>query len=186
MIELTLVRHAPTPMNESGRYQGWTDPDLSEAGRERARSLGRNVLTTLGAHPARVLASDLLRARRTAELAFPGSEIELEPRIRELRMGAFEGRTWDENMKRHGKVFRRWIERPDRHAPPGGESLADFQARVESWLRDLRSPDRVVAVTHGGVLRFLAARLTGFRHPPGILGHAPPGSVLRTALGGSA
>lgn len=43
-----------------------------------------------------VYASDLARARATAELALPGHALRTDPRIRELDYGAFEGHRWSD------------------------------------------------------------------------------------------
>ena len=62
-MELWLVRHGETLWNREGRLLGWTDLPLTPEGEARARAL-KGLLPLLPAY-----SSDLLRARRTAELA---------------------------------------------------------------------------------------------------------------------
>ena len=156
MVELTLVRHAPTRLNEARRFQGWSDPGLSPAGRARARRLARVV--ALGAAPDAVVASDLRRAWRTAEILLPGAPVARDPRLRELGFGAFEGATWDENRARHGAAFDAWAADPDRRSPPEGESLPELRRRVGAWLEELPPAGRLLVVTHGGTLGVILAR----------------------------
>ena len=62
-LRLLLLRHAETDWNREGRYQGWTDTDLSELGRGQAEAASR----LLARQPlAAVWSSPLRRARDTA------------------------------------------------------------------------------------------------------------------------
>src|SRR5258705_11440481 len=62
-LRLLLLRHAETDWNREGRYQGWTDTDLSAVGRGQAEAAGR----LLARQPlAAVWSSPLRRARDTA------------------------------------------------------------------------------------------------------------------------
>ncbi|HYG70238.1 MAG TPA: histidine phosphatase family protein, partial [Anaeromyxobacteraceae bacterium] len=90
---LFLVRHGETDWNVAGRWQGQTDIPLNEAGRAQARELARRMR---GEGIATIAASDLLRARETAEIvaAELGLEVRiLDHRLREQSFGAFEGLT---------------------------------------------------------------------------------------------
>lgn len=181
MLRLTLVRHAATPLSEAGRYQGHRDVDLSAAGVRQARRLG----SLLGAHgiaPTEVWTSDLLRARRTAELALPDARPRPDPRLRELAFGAFEGFTFAENRARLGIRFLRWIESPERHRPPGGESVAELRARLLGWMEELPDRGDALVVTHGGPIRVLIARILGLASVAEARIHLPPCAVVRTRL----
>lgn len=180
---LTLVRHAATPLNRERRYVGHLDPALDAGGERAARRLGRR-LAPLGRATGglRIWCSDLERARRTAELAFPDLRPRVDPRLRELDFGAFDGATYEENLRRHGRRFRRWIDDPAAHPPPDGEPLPALRTRVLGWLDAVPRSGDVVAVTHGGPLRVLAAHVLAL--PPGETRAwpLPPASALRCAL----
>lgn len=155
MLHLTLLRHGTTEWNETGRFQGWGDPPLSAQGRAEAERL-RAYLA--GESWDRVVASDLLRARETAALALPGTRVETDERLREMGFGAWEGLTWDECVARDGDLIRRWSDDPGAADPPGGESLATFQARLDSMLAGLPDEGSVLWVCHSGVIRAILAR----------------------------
>ncbi len=171
MIRLVLIRHAATRMNDMKRLQGRTDPPLSPRGRDQALALASDLDRLLGCE-ARIWTSDSRRARETADLALGGRIQRSDRRLREYHFGAFEGATYEENVRRHGLRFHRWIDDPARWPPPGGETLQDFQSRVERWLHDARVEGEVVAVTHGGVIRVILALLAGVAFqeaPPSIV-----------------
>lgn len=163
MGELLVIRHAVTALNDAGRYQGWSDPPLTREGERQARGLGRRVRED-GAAPGIVWASDLTRARRTAELAFPGAELHPDPRLRELRFGVLEGRTHGECLERVGAPYRRWLRDPDASPPPGGETMGRLRRRLAAWLDDLPASGPATVVTHAGPVAVLLARLRGL--PP--------------------
>lgn len=183
-LTLMLVRHAPTPPNREGRYVGHLDPPLDPDGEAAARALGRRLGLSDTDGPLRLVSSDLARARRTAALALPGVDLRTDRRLRELDFGAFDGLTYREALRRHGFRFRRWIDDPVRHPPPGGESLAALRDRVLGWLEELPTTGSVVAVAHGGPLRLLAARLLGLPFDVTRRWAVPPTSIFRTILEG--
>ncbi|MDB4949910.1 MAG: Phosphoglycerate mutase [Gemmatimonadetes bacterium] len=158
MLHLTLVRHASTAWNEAGRYQGWGDPPLSPRGRAEALALG----PALAAEAFdRVVASDLARTAETARIALPSAEIEADPRLREMHFGAWEGLTWNECVARDGRLVHRWVSDPAAHAPPDGETLAAFEARIAEALAELPSAGRILWVVHAGVIHSVLARWMG-------------------------
>lgn len=181
-----LVRHGATALNAAGRLQGWTDPDLSPDGVRQARRAGRLVRET-GTRSPEVWSSDLTRARRTAELAFPGRPVRTDSRLREMSFGRWEGRSWEEIRAAEAEALLRWRRNPEAVAPPGGETLARLRARVGSWVASRRrrsGGSSVVVVAHGGPLRLLLARFLALPADWSVEGllRLPPGGVVR--LGG--
>jgi broad specificity phosphatase PhoE len=66
-MRLIYETHSTSTDNEAGLASGHNDPDLSPLGREHAAELGER---RAGDGISMVYCSDLLRARRTAEIAF--------------------------------------------------------------------------------------------------------------------
>ena len=158
---LVLLRHAETSWNAERRYQGQTDIPLNDVGREQARVLRSQLLRH--AHlfdPERtaVIASDLLRAKETAQLVFSEHTIHSEPELREIRFGIFEGLTRKEIETRFAPELARWEQDEPGFAIAGGEPKDQVRRRavaaLERWLAEVAHPTLVV-VTHGGVLRQL-------------------------------
>lgn len=148
-VELWLIRHGETDWNRGGRIQGHSESTLTERGRAQAEQLALRLADT---EFDRIYCSDLDRAQKTALLAFPGRRLELEPRLRELAGGIFEGKTVAE-MSPAERALRERVVQGDIHArPEGGESYADLMRRVQEWLAELPASGRVACVTHGGVI----------------------------------
>lgn len=165
MRPLLLLRHGETEWNLAGRWQGWIDVDLSDAGEAQAKARGAQ-LASVGAVFSVVVSSDLRRAARTAELiaaAVGDVPVVLEAGLRERHGGEFEGldaAAIDAGWPGFRDRWRAGLE----DAPPGGESDAVVWERVRGVLTRLpalsegskRAEDPVLLVTHGGVARIFS------------------------------
>jgi len=151
--EIVLVRHGETEWTVSERHTGRTDVPLTENGRTQAKALGARLTErSFG----RVLASPLVRARDTCELAGFAARAELRDDLMEIDYGDAEGRTTVQ-MREDVPGWTAWS-----HGAPGGESLAEVGVRVRPLLDELRAAEGDVAVfAHGHVLRVLAAGWIG-------------------------
>lgn len=180
MIEVVFVRHGVTAWNRERRFQGGIDiPLLPEGLEQAARLAARLHADGLAAGVEAVVASDLGRARQTAEVIARalGHTVSADPAWRERRYGAFEGLTHEALQREHPEAYLRWARRePAFELPGGGESLLAFAQRVDAALQRLREATaaapqascvsgpaqrRVVVVTHGGVLDVVFRRACG-------------------------
>jgi broad specificity phosphatase PhoE len=163
---LLLLRHGQSTWNLESRWQGWADAPLSGLGEQQAIDAAAHLG---GAGFTRVCASDLQRARRTAELiarALGLGEVVTERDLRERNVGAFEGLVMDE-------IRGRWPESFDPVsgrliAVPDGESDDDLRARtIPAVIRlaERFSGETLLVVSHGGVIRNLERHL-GVDPPP--------------------
>lgn len=150
MPTLFLVRHAEPALTNV--VLGCADAPLSDAGRVHAASIwGAREL------PRRVYSSPLLRARQTAELMTP-MPVEIVDDFREISYGAWDGKTWDEIESVDPEVARRKQADWFGVTPPGGESWADFDARIiRAWERIRNAPAPCAIVAHAAVNAVLAA-----------------------------
>lgn len=83
-----------------------------------------------------------------------------EPRLQEMHFGVWEGKTAAEIMIEDENALSNFWTDPEQYSPPQGESLVCFSQRVLAAWHDVlqRYQDqRVLVVTHGGVIRLLAA-----------------------------
>jgi alpha-ribazole phosphatase len=166
MTTLLLVRHGETDWNRDGRWQGQTDTELNERGREQARALAAELD---GETIAAVYASDLARARETAELvATPrGLEVRSDPRLRELNFGGWEGLTTAEIEDRYPDQVARWRADDGSHAFAGGETYVQMGERVVQALSEIAAAhpsETVLVVLHGGPMRGLLAHAAGLTY----------------------
>jgi broad specificity phosphatase PhoE len=148
-----------TDWNVSGRFQGVADIPLNEQGRRQARRLARYVEGL--EDDAQVYSSPLIRSVQTAELAFPSRDLRLDPRLRELNFGSFEGKTQTENEI--DPAWATWMVDPFELAPPGGESYSQLRERAGAWMREVAvtGAPHVVAVTHSGTIQMMLSDVLG-------------------------
>ena len=108
-----------------------------------------------------VVASDLRRARETAEIAARrlGIATRLEPGLRELDVGDWSGLAREEIARRWPEDFARFRAGDLDLRLGGGETRRELRARVMAALRSLQQRyrgERIAVVTHLGVIRTLA------------------------------
>lgn len=148
---LVLLRHGESEWIRENRFQGQAETPLSAVGRRQA-ALAAERLARPNASPAlpvpqgrplEIVHSPLARTRATAEAvgeaiaSEPGGEpvgIRPEPGIMEIGQGEWEGVTHDEIMRRWPAELSAWRRRPHEAWAPGGESIAQVQARARPAL----------------------------------------------------
>ncbi len=166
-MRLLLIRHGQTRGNIENHLQGDDDP-LTDLGRRQARATGawlaRNETIT------HLYASPLARAFETATII--GNTIRhepmIEPGLAELNIGIAAGTpfpVWAEQNPQHLDQLMDPVRRMD-YLWEGGESGHAFRDRVfAAWdhivNEHVGSDDTVAAVSHGGALGWIAARLQG-------------------------
>jgi len=172
--KLILVRHGQSTWNVENLFTGWHDVDLSDLGRNEARSAGVEIRKA-GLVPDVVFTSVLKRAIRTMwivldEMDLMWLPVERSWRLNERHYGALQGLDKAQTVEKHGeaqvKIWRRSYDIPpppletsDRRHPihdrryanldprvlPASESLKDTLARVLPFWND-----RIVAELKAG------------------------------------
>lgn len=145
MSRLILLRHSLTEGNERRLYYGWTDIPLSPAGRALCLEMRESrPLPACGL----CVTSGLIRANETLALLTGREPDEILPDLREMRFGRFEMRGYEE--LRDDPDYRRWVS----GGPcPGGESQAEFRARIlRGGAALLGLGGGALAICHGGVI----------------------------------
>jgi broad specificity phosphatase PhoE len=154
MTHLYLVRHGQTDWNVEGRWQGQADVPLNEIGRQQAAQIAHS-LSEVGM--AAIYSSDLVRARETADALaeLTGLEVQLDPRLREIHQGQWQGLLVTDIQDRYGQAFQRRRDDPLNVAPPGGETVLQVRERVVDAIEDIvkgHPDERVAVVSHGFAL----------------------------------
>ncbi len=169
MKTLILVRHGESEWNKLNLFTGWTDVDLTEAGRKEAFEAGK-LLKTEGYRPQMCFTSYLKRAVRTLNQVLEAMDMDWLPvekswRLNEKSYGAIQGLNKADTAKKYGDdqvlLWRRSFdvqppaldlhdERSPRMDPryaelsdseiPLTESLKDTIARLMPYYKDAILP----------------------------------------------
>lgn len=154
---LLLLRHGQSTWNADGRWQGQADPPLSPLGEEQAGDAARRLAP---GQFSRIVASNLRRAHRTAEILAEALRlpVEVDPDLREIDVGDWQGLTRAEINERAPGALADWSEGRS-ESTPGGESRTHLTDRARAALLRAAaagSPgDRVLVVSHGALIRNL-------------------------------
>ena len=158
-----LVRHGLTDWNAEKRMQGQTDVALNETGLYQADL----VSTWIAEQPVKfgvIYTSDLRRAAQTAHAI--AERLHLAPipakALREIHCGAWEGFTGAEMDQRYPEEREKWRANRYSYRMPGGENVADVQARVSEFYWKMikqHEGQTILVVTHGLALLSLVAAL---------------------------
>ncbi len=164
---VVLWRHGRTAHNASARLQGQSDIPLDDVGVWQAETSAAALASRY--RPTRIVASDLDRARATAQALADrtGLPVHTDPRVRERSFGEWEGLTSAEIAERWPEQHAAWVagHEPER---VGAETRVDVLARmveaVTSEAAALDRDDTLVVVSHGAAISLALVGLLGL--PP--------------------
>ncbi|MGE1177124.1 alpha-ribazole phosphatase family protein [Pseudomonas sp. BW7P1] len=158
-LRLDLLRHGETELG--GGLRGSLDDALTEQGWTQMRE------AVIGQGPwHRLVSSPLQRCARFAEelgrqLGLPVSQ---DKDLQELHFGSWEGQSAAALMETDAEALGLFWADPYGFTPPRGEPVAEFSARVLAAITRLHAAhagERLLLVSHGGVMRLLLARARG-------------------------
>ncbi|WP_255283500.1 histidine phosphatase family protein, partial [Bacillus cereus] len=163
IMRIYLTRHGQTEWNIENRMQGWKDSALTPEGINNAISLG-NSLKNIEFNA--IYTSTSSRAVNTAKLLSSQSNTSLilNPNLREINMGAWEGKTHEEIKKAYPAQYKNFWENPIYYEPDGGETLEQFVDRVVSVFNTIISTHQegnILIVTHAIFLKALLMHVKG-------------------------
>jgi probable phosphoglycerate mutase len=163
VLTLYLVRHGQTDSSQIDRYSGELDVPLNDEGRAIAEALAARYAATPW---AAIYASPKTRARETAAplAKRAGVRVEIEPGLREIAYGAWDGKTQQEVEQRYPAEHAAWLRNPAFVSPPEGETGLEVAARATRALDAIRERHRdgnVLAVSHKATIRLLVCVLAG-------------------------
>ncbi len=179
-ILVTVLRHGVV----AGRaqvFRGMLDEVLAEEG---AGQMQRALARCAAADFNTLATSPLRRCHEFAATYAARHRLPLRvlPQFCELSFGDWEGLTPEEAAVRDPEVFQAFSANHGEHAPPNGESLAQFRARIgrgwHEWLADDEGANRLL-ITHAGVMRALLMELFGFTPAQAFRIALPEAACLR-------
>lgn len=149
---LYLLRHGST--GADGRFIGTTDLPLSEEGKAQVESV-RTVIESAAIDT--ILCSPKTRCVQTLDLLKVSTESETLDELKEIGFGLWENLDFETVNSKYPDQVSEWMRNPETFTFPGGDSLPGFIGRllkVKKIIEDHPS-DNVLAVCHGGVIRYL-------------------------------
>jgi isoleucyl-tRNA synthetase len=158
-------RHGQAENNVMGISDCWPDTkyyDLTELGKKQvetaANSLKQNGIDL-------IFASDITRDKQTAEIyaKILGVEVIFDERLREVNVGSFNGRPYEDYWKAYS-FEERWTV-----APEGGETNTQVQQRMIETVSELNKKyenKRILVVSHGDPLWVLMKHFGSEREYP--------------------
>ena len=162
MTTLILVRHGESEWNRAGRIQGQVNSPLTDLGINQAKATRDYLSGILLNQQLEIYTSPLDRALQTAEIIaqgieYPSRKIIIEERLNDFNVGEISGTFgWDKVAEIFPEQAQLRLQDPMRFHPSGGESGAEFEARLRSLLEDLMDDGTLkLMVSHGIVNKFI-------------------------------
>lgn len=152
---LLLIRHGETEWNALGKFQGCTDIELSEEGVKQAQILKKR----LNGEFDWIYASPLSRAFKTANIlaSITNKEVIIEPEIREINFGEWEGLTVKQISEKYPDVFKAWrTDKKESYICGGDSSIRNAVSRAKKCIQEIVSKhkgEKIVIVAHGGIIK---------------------------------
>ena len=158
-LHLDLLRHGETELG--GGLRGSLDDALTDKGWAQMRA----AVVEQGPWD-RLVSSPLQRCSRFAEELGTqlGLPVQLDKDLQELHFGAWEGQSAAALMETDAQGLGLFWADPYAFTPPEGERVEDFSTRVLAAVGRLQATcagQRVLLISHGGVMRLLLAQARG-------------------------
>jgi len=161
MLEIYIARHGQTEWNQEGRLQGWLNSPLTSKGIESAKHLGKKLDAV---RFDAFYSSPSPRAYETLEIAInkPKEHFYLDERLKEIGLGAWQGKLIDEIKKEYTTAYHDYYHNPEVFTLDGAENYFDLKMRVSHFLKEVTEmhftkdqKKKVLVVTHGVTLMMM-------------------------------
>lgn len=160
MVKFYICRHGQTEFNQQRRLSGWIDTPLTAAGLANVQTTANKLS---GVQFDSIYSSDLGRSFITAyliakQLGFAREIIRVKA-LRENGYGDIAAMSIAEAEVRYPLLHH-----DTNYIPPGGESLAQLQARILDFVRELHQThdgQTVLLSAHDGVIKAIFANFAG-------------------------
>ena len=153
-----LIRHGNTKGTTDRLFYGSTDLPLTQEGKNEIKKLCKKGIYPL-ADNALLYTSGMLRTEETFEIIYGKLEHSQVSDLRELGIGNFEMKTYEEVMENEeGKA---WLSGEKKNIDfPGGDTHNEFNERIKRGLNRIfketceagENKEKAIAVLHGAVI----------------------------------
>jgi alpha-ribazole phosphatase len=140
------------------RFLSSSDPPLGAHGRAQCEHL-RDALAQFEFQ--RCLVSPMRRCLETRELAVPDVPFAVEPALREVDFGSWEGQTLEWAERHVPALLAQRRSDPVRFRPPEGESIEDAAERLRPLVDAIRNESGLLVISHRLTLGILERLLRG-------------------------
>lgn len=166
-----ILRHAESKANSQEIVSIWPEKfynPLTKKGKEQIKKI---IPELKNKKIDFIFSSDLLRAKQTAEIIAKSLdlEIKIDKRLREINVGAFNGKSADEWYNFFNQPMERFTKRPLK-----GENLVDVKKRILGFIREIDKKyknKRILIVSHKDTLLALLGVIKEFSNKELIINH---------------
>lgn len=163
-----LVLNGQSTRGHADRFCGFTDPPLSEHGRQSVLALRQKLVSQDQRLPRTWYVSDRRRAIETFEIMTAGMHapvLNISERLREINFGDYENLTWEELPTDFQRHYEACLAAPMDLRFPGGESFRDMCERVSAGALEILSYEEddsaIGIVGHQGSIRVWQLMVAG-------------------------
>ena len=154
-MHVHLIRHGQTDWNAIRRVQGQSESVLTDLGKKQAAALGEEI-SHYGINE--VFCSSSVRTRQTTDELFVQTkpDISYMDNLREIFLGPWEGRMYDDIEQETPEDFKHFWELPHLFNVKGAETFSQLQQRAITTLQEIcQSSDQshVAIVSHGALIK---------------------------------
>lgn len=157
-MKIYLVRHGESQWNLENRLQGSQDSALTKKGIEDLYML-RKYFVKKKIHFHKIYSSDSKRAMESAKILNLKREVEIKkaPALKEMNVGSWQGKTWEEIKRKYPLAYKNYWYSPDLYeAKDGGEDFHNVEERAVNFIEDLFQEDgeeNILIVSHGVTIK---------------------------------
>ena len=159
---IILARHGQTEWNKEFKFQGKTNVQLTETGKQQAHALASRLESW---PPEVIYTSPLDRAVYTAQSIADRHNLKpiMLSELQEIDFGSWEGQSISMLDKEQHETFALWRADPFFNPPSGAESWEKLHTRLSRAVKIFLdgSFKRIVVISHGGIMRALYAVFVG-------------------------
>ena len=150
-MKVVILRHAETELNNSEKFCGRTDCNITENGRIITAKLAE-VEPFISGFKA-IYVSPLKRTVQTLKAIYSNAEYIVDERLIEISLGSWEGIEKKSVNQSNRKAFLKGLYTP----PNAEETHKEVVYRIISFLKEIENTynenDTILVVTHNGVIR---------------------------------
>lgn len=156
--KVTYIAHGATIYTEENRIcDKETHPPLNEIGQEEAERLA-DWIVRRSPQVDKIYTGAALSCIQTAQYIAKAyqQEFEILPELKNQEFGIWKGLSYDEVEERYPEQLKKYHDLTSSYAPEGGETLLEFDDRVERTMNDIIEKNltkRIIVVTHSNFIR---------------------------------